>query len=131
MCVVSRHSNFNDLICEVLSSDIDFLTSFNPSSLFLICGDLERQSSGVAAKTICETAALTQSVFFLPYISSNGSHSLLDVVTSNFLSNLPCCSSAPLGFSNHIFVKVFVSFAIFRELPRHRHAWHFDKGRFL
>ena len=79
-------------------------------------------------KTLCNSLGLTQSVNFLIRISTNDTPSLLDLILTNFPINICCSSSAPIGSSDHILVKVDISLAVIREPPQCRQDWHFTQA---
>ena len=61
-------------------------------------------------------------------ISTNGTPSLLDLIFINFPENIFCSSSAPIGSSDHVLVKVDISLAVIRELSQHRRVCHFAQA---
>ena len=71
---------------------------------------------------------LTHSVNFLNRISTNGTLYLLDLILTNFPENICCFSSAPIGSSDHVLVKVDISLAVIRETPQRRRVWHFTQA---
>ena len=71
---------------------------------------------------------LTQSVNFPTRISTNGTPSLLDLILTNFPDNICFSSSAPIGSSDHVLVKVDISLAVIREPPHRRRVWHFTRA---
>ena len=83
---------------------------------------------GTSAKYFCDSLGLKQSVTFLTWISNNGTPSLLDLILSNFPENVCCSSSAPIGSSHHVLVKVNISLAVIREPPQRRPVWHFTQA---
>ena len=52
---------------------------------------------------------LTQSMNFQTWISPNSKSSLLDLVITNIPTNVSCSSSAPIGSSDHVLMKVNIS----------------------
>ena len=62
---------------------------------------------------------MTRSVNFPTRISPNGKSPFLDLVMTNFPANVSSSSSAPIGSSDHMLVKVNITLAILRELPQH------------
>ena len=111
----------DDSIYTSLSENMDQLLSSHPNSLFLICGNFNCHHAswlgvgtsltchGTSAKAFCDSLGLTQSVNFLTRISTNGTPSLLDLILTNFPDNICCSSSAPIGSSDHVLVKVDIS----------------------
>ena len=87
------------------------------------CGSLSHLPFS-SVKDICDSLGLKQSVNFLTRISTNGTPSLLDLILTNFPENVCCSSSAPIGQSDHMLVKVNISLAVIREPPLHRLVWH-------
>ena len=83
---------------------------------------------GTSAKAFCDSLGLTQSVNFPTRISTNGTPSLLDLILTNFPENICCSSSAPIGSSDHVLVKVDISLAIIGETPHRRQVWHFTQA---
>ena len=83
---------------------------------------------GTSAKDFCDSLGLTQSVNFPTRISTNGTPSLLDLILTNFPDNICCSSSAPIGSSDHVLVKVDISLAVIREPPHHHRVWHFTQA---
>ena len=51
----------------------------------------------------------------------------LDLILTNFPQNVCCSSSAPIGSSDHMLVKVNISLAVIRE-PQRRQVWHFTQA---
>ena len=119
---------------------MDQLQFSHPISLFLKCGDFNCNHAGwlgvgtsltcygTSAKDFSDSLGLTQSVNFLTRISINGTPSLLDLILTNFPENICCTSSAPIGSSDHMLVKVDISLAIIREPPQCRRVWHFTSA---
>ena len=109
---------------------MDQLQSSHSNSLFLICGDFNCHHAswlsvgtsltchGTSAKAFCDSLELTQSVNFSTQISTNGTLSLLDLILTNFPENICCSSSAPIGSSYHVLVKVDFSLAVIGEPPQ-------------
>ena len=83
---------------------------------------------GTSAKDFCDSMGLNQSVNFPTRISTIGTLSLLYLILTNFPDNICCSSSAPIGSSDHVFVKVDISLAIIREPPQCRQVWHFTQA---
>ena len=90
------------------------------------CTSLTSHSN--SAKDFCDSMGLTQSVNFRTRISPNGKSSLLDLVMTNFPANVSYSSSAPIGSSEHMLVRVNISLAILRELPQCQWVWHFTQA---
>ena len=134
ICVLYHRPNSDDSIDTSLCKNMDQLLSSHPNSLFLICGDFNCHHAswlgvgtsltchGTSAKAFCDSLGLTQSINFPTRISTNGTPSLLDLILTNFPDNICCSSSAPIGSSDHVLVKVDISLAIIRE-PPHRRRW--------
>ena len=76
----------------------------------------------------CDSTGLTQSVNFPTRISPNGKSSVLELVMTNFPTNVSCSSSAPICLSEHVLVKVNISLAILRELPQCQRVWPFAQA---
>ena len=72
------------------------------------CGYLSHLSWHLS-KAFCDSLGLTQSVNFPTRITTNGTLSLLDLILSNLPENICCSSSAPIGSSDHVLVKVDIS----------------------
>ena len=70
---------------------------------------------------------LTQSVNFPTQISPNGKFSLLDLVMTNFPANVSCSSSATIGSSDHVLVKVNISMTILKEQHQHGRVLQFTE----
>ena len=85
-------------------------------------------SHDTSAKYFCDSMRLTQSVNFPSQISPNGKSPLLDLVMTNFPANVSCSSSAPIGSSDQVLVRVNISLAILRELPQHQRVWQFAQA---
>ena len=83
---------------------------------------------GTSAKDFCDSLGLTQSVNILTRISTNGTPSLLDRILTNFPENICCSSSAPIGSSDHVLVKVNISLAVIRDQHQRRQVWHFTQA---
>ena len=75
-----------------------------------------------------DSMGLTQSVNFPTHISPNGKSSLLDLVMTIFPTNVSCTSSAPIGSSHHVLVKVNISLDVLRELPQRRRVCNFTQA---
>ena len=67
-------------------------------------------------------------VNFPTRISTNGTPSLLDLILTNIAENVHCSSSAPIGSSDHVLVKVTISLAIIREPSQCRRVWHYTQA---
>ena len=134
ICVLYRPQISDDSIYTSLAENMDQLLSSHPNSLFLTCGDFNCHHAsqrgvgtsltyhGTSAKAFCDSLGLTQSVNFLTRISTNGTLSLLDLILTNFPENICCSSSAPIGSSDHVLVKVDISLAVIREPPQRRRS---------
>ena len=139
MCVLYCPPNSDASIYTSLSVNMDKLLSSHLNSLFLICGDFNCHHAswlgvgtsltcqGSSAKAFCDSLALTQSVNFQTRISTNGTPSLLDFILTNFQENVCFSSSAPIGSSDHVLVKVDISLVVIREPPQCCWVWHFTQ----
>ena len=47
---------------------------------------------------------------------------------TNFPENICCSSSATIGSSDHVLVKVDISLAVIREPPQRHRVWHFNQA---
>ena len=140
ICVLYRPPNSDASIYTSLSENLDQLLSFHLNSLFLICGDFKCHHTswlvvgtsltchGTSAKAFCDSLELTQSVNFPTRISTNGTLSILDLILANSPENICCSSSAPIGSSDHVLVKVDISRAVIREPPHRHRVWHFTQA---
>ena len=54
--------------------------------------------------------------------------SILDLILTNSPENICCSSSAPIGSSDQMFVKVDISLAVIREPPHRRRVWNFTQA---
>ena len=50
------------------------------------------------------------------------------MILTNFPENICHSSSAPIGSTDHMLVKVDISLAVIREPPQHRQVWHFTQA---
>ena len=75
---------------------------------------------GTSEKDFCDSLGLTQSVHFPKRKSTNVTPTLLNLILTNFPENSCCSSSAPIGLSDHVLVKVDISLTVIREPPQHR-----------
>ena len=141
ICVLYRPPSIDESICTSLSENMDKLLSSHPNSLFLKCGDVNCHHAswlsvgtsltchGTSAKDFCDSLGLTQFVNFLTGSQSmlTGFQpvplSLLDLILTNFTENICCSSSAPIGSSDHVLVKVNISLAIIGN-----HVSSFESG---
>ena len=92
------------------------------------CGYLSLTCHGTSAKDFCDSLGLTQSVNFPTRIPTNGTPSLLDLILTNIPENICCSSSAPIGSSDHVLVKVDISLAVIREPPQCCRVCHFTQA---
>ena len=132
ICVLYCPPNSDDSIYISPSKNMDQLLSSHLNSLFLICGDFNGHHAswigvgtfltchGTSAKAFGDSLGLTQSVNFPTRISTNGTLSLLDMILTNFPENIWCSSSAPIGSSDHVFIKLDISLVVIREPPHRR-----------
>ena len=60
---------------------------------------------GTSAKDVCDSLGLTRLVNIPTRISTNGTP-LLDLILTNFHENICCSSSATIGSSDHMLVKI-------------------------
>ena len=68
---------------------------------------------------------LTQSGNFLTQNSSNGKSSIIKLVMTNLPAHVSCCFSVQIGLPEQVLVRVSISPAIFRDLPRCQRVWQF------
>ena len=140
ICVLYHPPNSVDSIYTSLSEIMDLLLPTHPNCLFLTRGDFTCHHAswlvvgtsltchGTSAKAFCDSLGLTQSVNFPTRISTNSTLSLLDLILTNFPENICCSSSAPIGSSDHVLIKVDISLAIIREPPHRCRVWHFTQA---
>ena len=108
--------------------------------LFLTCGDFNCHlanwlgvgtffiSNGTSAQGFCDSMELIQPVNFPTWISPNSKYSLLKLVMTNLPTNFSCSFSAPIVSSDYVLVRVNISLANLKELPRHHWVLQFTQA---
>ena len=139
ICVLYCPPNSDDSIYISLTETMDQLLFSHPNSLphmwWLQLSSCQLAGCGYLShlpwhfsKGLLRLIGLTQSVNFPTRISTNGIPSLLDLILRNFPENICCSSSALIGSSDHVLVKVDISLAVIREPPQRRRAWQLTQA---
>ena len=138
LCIFVQCSVLNcTLLCCVVEFVFVLLRPTLASTLFIICGNFNCHHAnwlGVGTsltshctweKDFCDSMGPIQSVNFSTRISPNGKSSFLDLVMTNIPANVSSSSSAPIGSSDYMLVKVNIPLAILREPPQRHRFWYF------